>query len=104
MCKLTVQQLINAGACAPQLERFRFLFGTEVRVTEQTARTFAHTFSWNWAADELLSPRAASAFRSSAHDAWLLWVNLEPGARGALRYAQTLATAWAREYIKDGES
>ena len=47
---LTLQTLIDYGACEEQVEEFRKRFGENVEVTEKLAASVADEFDWNWAA------------------------------------------------------
>ena len=55
---LTLQTLINKGACSSQVELFRSMFGKQVRVTQKLCASVADKFDFRWAASHLLSAPA----------------------------------------------
>ena len=64
---LTLQTLIDKGACYAQVELFRAKFGESVRVTQRLCVSVADAFDWNWAARHLLSkPARAECGRVTA--------------------------------------
>lgn len=62
MAILTVKTLLNHGACTAQVLRFQRLFGTSVEVTEDLCAAHAMDFSWDWAANHLLSDEGRTAY------------------------------------------
>ena len=50
---LTLQTLIDKGACSSQVELFRTTFGDSVRVTLKLARQMADRFDWGCAAEQV---------------------------------------------------
>ena len=46
---LTLQTLIDKGACSEQVELFRAKFGESVRVTQRLCVSVADAFDWDWA-------------------------------------------------------
>lgn len=52
---LSLQTLIDKGACLSQVELFREKFGESVEVTESLANQVVHEFDFDWAARHLLS-------------------------------------------------
>ena len=67
---LTLSQLKAAGACAGALRRFTAAFGESTPVTPALACKHADQFSWNWAADNLLSAPAQAAYDRATERAW----------------------------------
>ena len=61
MTKLTIKTLKNAGACAPELERLKGLFGSSVKITEEFCVEHASECNWDWAR-RLLSPEARAEY------------------------------------------
>ena len=59
---LTLQTLIDKGACYAQVELFRAKFGESVRVTQRLCVSVADAFDWNWAARHLLSKPAQAKY------------------------------------------
>jgi hypothetical protein len=62
---LTLQQLVEHGACASQRSLFAAAFGAAVEVTEALALQHAATFTWGWAARLLSSAGCASYQRAT---------------------------------------
>lgn len=60
---ITLQQLIDAGACEWSCRLFQAKFGKRVRVTQKLCRTVAQYFSWDGAAVRLLSNAALAEYR-----------------------------------------
>lgn len=54
MPKITLEDLVNRGACHNYRVKFRDLFGEEVEVTVELCVKYAQDFDWNWARDNLL--------------------------------------------------
>lgn len=54
MPKVTLEDLVNRGACHNYRVKFRELFGEEVEVTVELCVKHAQDFNWNWARDNLL--------------------------------------------------
>lgn len=74
---LTLATIKSNGACASQVALFRKMFGKSVDITEALCVEHAAAFSWNWAAENLLTKPASDA------------------------YDDAKALAWARAYIGD---
>lgn len=51
---ITLENLIEKGACLDYREEFKKLFGDSVEVTAQVAEECARSFNWHWAAENLL--------------------------------------------------
>ena len=78
MTKLTIKTLKNAGACAPELERLKGLFGSSVEITEEFCVEHASEGNWDWAR-RLLSPEARAEYDQVAAPAWArLWIQDHP--------------------------
>lgn len=98
---LTLATLREKGACEEQVAIFRKLFGAQVEITEARCVEHAGVFSWNWAAENLLSALADKAYREAvaledkAYD--------EAAALADKAYREAAALAWARAYITDRE-
>ena len=107
MCRITMQHLIDAGACREAKIRFRELFGESVEVTEEAAAAVAREFNWNWAAVNLLSePARATYWRVSrvSLEKYLLARHVaEVEGRGFVaewtEYRRVAATCFARLYM-----
>ena len=108
--KLTLQQLVNAGACPSALDEFRRRFGAEVAVTARTAVAVAGVFDFDWAAYCLLSAPAraardkAIALARAAYDkatatAWAAYDKATATAWAA--YDKAIARAFAHAYNED---
>ena len=54
MSILTLQTLIDKGACPEQVKKFRRKFGKQVNVTVKLCQSVAKDFDWGWAARNLL--------------------------------------------------
>ena len=68
--KLTVRQLMDAGACNEQVEHFRERFGDEIEVTEALAIEHASEFDFGWAAEHLLTAQALAEYERVRAPAW----------------------------------
>ena len=79
---LTLQTLIDKGACSEQVELFRTRFGTSVRVTQRLCVSVADAFAWGWAAQHLLSAPA-----------WAEYVRVNAAAQA--EHERVWAAAWA---------
>jgi len=90
---LTLSQLKAAGACAGALRRFTAAFGESTPVTPALACKHADQFSWNWAADNLLSAPAQAAYDRATERAWAAYDRAAAPARA--KYAVAAARAWA---------
>ncbi|MDR3562068.1 MAG: hypothetical protein P4N59_11620, partial [Negativicutes bacterium] len=55
---ITLGQLRTAGACQNQRKLFEETFGNSVEITEEICLAHANKFCWDWAAKNLLSPKA----------------------------------------------
>ena len=69
MAKLTIKMLKDAGACAPELERLKGLFGSSVEITEEFCVKHASECNWGWAS-KLLSPEARAEYERVRASAW----------------------------------
>ena len=105
--RITLQQLIDAGACKNQLELFAKLFGNSVEVTEERALLVVDQFDWSWAG-RLLSESACAEYDRVRALAWaefnrvcaLAWAEYDrvPKSAQAAEYDRVSALAWARLY------
>ena len=97
---LTLDQLIQAKACQEQVNLFKELFGSEVKVTVRKAQSVASKFDWNFAAAHLLSSSgyteydkvrapALSEYKKVCAPAWA-------------EYDKVCATTFAALYISEG--
>lgn len=69
---VTLKMLQDRDACPTYVARFKRLFPTGVRVTQEMAVKYAHQFDWDWAAYELIPgdhDRNSNAFDELTHDA-----------------------------------
>ena len=105
---LTLQTLIDKGACSEQVELFRVRFGKSVRVTQRLCVSVAYAFDWNWAAQHLLSRPARAEYQRAAAAAWAEYARVLAPARAeyqratapaAAEYERVTAPAWA-EYAR----
>ena len=60
---LTLKTLQSHSACQSQLDLFRAHFGEAVTVTADICMAVASVFSWDWAAQKLLSPAALADYQ-----------------------------------------
>jgi hypothetical protein len=104
---ITLQQLENA--CIEQRNLFRILFGESVEVTEELSIYHADEFDWNWAADNLLSPKAQSKYYATMDKAFneIYYVESATTASGMAQTRIAIlrgkkAAAFARLYNTDG--
>ena len=79
---LTVQTLIDKGACSSQVELFRSMFGEQVRVTQKLCASVADKFDFIWAASHLLSAPALAEYERAC-------------APARAEYERVRASAWA---------
>jgi hypothetical protein len=107
---LTLQTLIEKGACANQVDLFRLKFGESVEVTEELCVSVAHDFDFGWAGRQLLSPAARRAYEKAETAAGRAyekaeapaWCAYEKAKAAAWRaYEKAKAAAFARAYIRD---
>src|ERR1039457_2849239 len=61
--KITVASLKHLGACEHELNRFRELFPNGTEVTVELCVKHAADFSWDWAADNLLSSTGRAVYQ-----------------------------------------
>ena len=103
---IDVRLLKAKGACAPQVTRFRELFGDgPAPMTVEAAVAVASEFDWDWAAVNLLSAPAWKLYDETRDAAWKLYV--ETRARvydetcDAARklYVETCARVFAELYL-----
>ncbi len=90
---LTLQTLIDKGACYAQVELFRSRFGTSVRVTQRLCVSVAGTFVWNWAARHLLSKPASAEYGRVTAPARAEYERVREPALA--EYGRVKAAAWA---------
>ena len=64
---ITLQNLVDKGACSLMVRRFKKLFGDRVVVTIKKAKEHSWDFrmGWAWAADVLLTAKARQRFFAS---------------------------------------
>lgn len=67
---ITLQLLLEKGACHSQRVEFAELFGESVVVTHELALKHASVFDWDWAAVELLSEKALRTFCEASDAAY----------------------------------
>ena len=110
---LTLATLREKGTCEEQVAIFRKLFGAQVEITEALCVEHARVFSWEWAAEELLSAPARKAYDEAAalaDKAYREAVALadkaydEAIAPAVKACDEAIAPAWARAYITDREA
>lgn len=98
---LTLATLREKGACEEQVAIFRKLFCARMEVTEARCVEHAGVFSWEWAAEKLLSAPALKAYDEAVAPA--LKAYREAIALADNAYREAVALAWARAYITDRE-
>ena len=87
--KITLQQLIDRGACPRQVRLFKRCYGESVRVTKRECLAAAHLFEWSWAAINLFTERQR---RTYYHEINRWWDSGEYTSLGrAYREARALA-------------
>lgn len=69
---ITMNWLVEKGACQDQCAMFRKLFGTRVRVTEELLRKHGKKFQLDWLVDEMLRGKddARAKMRNASEDLW----------------------------------
>lgn len=67
---ITLQDLVDNGACADQRAEFVRRFGRSVEITVELCMSVAHVFDWNWAAAKLLKTPAWDAYEAAKKTAW----------------------------------
>ena len=121
--KLTLQQLTDAEACAPQVAMFRSLFGDSVEVTEDSCVAVFDKFKWNFAANNFLTPAARDEYKrvtTPARDEYdrvraAAWAEYKRGTAAAMseyrrvgasaggEYDRVRAAAFGRLYSTDAQ-
>ncbi len=96
---LTLQTLIDKGACSEQVELFRATFGESVRVTQRLCVSVADAFSWPWAARHLLSAPASAEYERVTAPAWAEYKRVTAAARA--EYERVTARTFAKLYNGD---
>jgi uncharacterized membrane protein len=90
---LTLQQLVDLGACESQVELFAARFGDSVDVTPGLCERYATEFDWEWAAGNLLS---ANAYEAKERSLWEAYAAAEQPLWDTYRDARrSLRTAYA---------
>ena len=101
---LTLQTLIDKGACSKQVELFRVRFGKSVHVTQRLCVSVADAFDWNWAARHLLSKPARAECRRVTAPARAEYERVRAAALAEYKrvtaatraeYERVTAAAWA---------
>jgi hypothetical protein len=102
---ITKQMLIDADACAEQVDLFEETFGDSVVVTVKRAEKVAASF-FHWdLAIRLLDAQGRAEYERAAAAAWAECERV--GASALPEYGRAMATAWATAFIdmhKRGES
>ena len=70
MPKITANELRKAKACAKQVEKFEHLFPDGVVPTVELCKEHADSFDWDWAAQNLLSPKGLAQYDAARAQAW----------------------------------
>ncbi len=96
---LTLQTLIDKGACSEQVELFRSKFGTSVRVTQRLCVSVAYAFAWGWAARHLLSKPARAEYERVKAAALAEYDRVKAAARA--EYDRVTARTFAKLYNGD---
>lgn len=65
MPKITANELRKAKACAKQVEKFEHLFPDGVVPTVELCKEHADSFDWDWAAQNLLSPKGLAQYEAA---------------------------------------
>ena len=96
---ITLQQLIDAGACVGQVKLFKSRYGKSVRVTIKECVKVALLFHWEWGANALLNKPAWDDFNADKTEAWRVYTSIYMPSQTAYRSAA--AAAFARAYNGD---
>ena len=62
---LTLATLKSKGTCVEQVALFRKMFGKSVQITEALCVEHVSAFSWNWAAENLLTASARATYEAA---------------------------------------
>jgi hypothetical protein len=62
---ITLRQLRKWGACEPQVELFKQLFGEEVELTEALVLEHGPKFDLNWIAEKIMTPERLEAYQKA---------------------------------------
>ena len=88
----TLQMLIDAKACAPQVDLFRRTFGDSVNVTVARAKKVAALFDWRYAR-RFLDAEGLADYDRACDAAWADYERTRAAARAD--YNRACAAAWA---------
>jgi hypothetical protein len=97
---ITLQQLRDKGACAPQLELFGCIFDNSVEVTVELCVKHAAMFNWSWAARNLLAGSGYVQYAFTAAEALRGYTVAKGISSDAWHaYIKILASAFAQAYL-----
>lgn len=92
MKPINAKRLAELGACEPELDRFREIFGEgDAPLTVETAVKYAEDFSWGWAAEKLLTPSLRCEYEEAEGSLWYAYRKAEDNLRRAHKEAAVLA-------------
>ena len=94
---LHLKTLQELGACANQVELFRKRFGKSVRVTKALCVKVAQDFNFDWAAQNLLTPKEWAEFERAVAAAWAEYKRAVAPAWA--EYQRVVASAFAKGYL-----
>ncbi len=86
--QITYQELQAKGACANQLALFKKHFGPSVVVTLEAVLAVADVFNWDWAARNLMSPKACKVYQDAIAPACKVYDDAIAPAQKAYRDAK----------------
>jgi hypothetical protein len=92
MKPITLQMLVEAGACQDQVDLFEKLFGKSVVPTRELALKHAGQFRWHWASENLLTSRSLKAYDRAIAPAWKAFEAAWPLTSEAFREIIALKT------------
>ncbi len=86
--QITYKELQAKGACADQLALFKKHFGPSVVVTLEAVLAVADVFNWDWAARNLMSPKACKVYQDAIAPACKVYDDAIAPAQKAYRDAK----------------
>jgi hypothetical protein len=98
--RITKAMLVEAGACADQVELFAKHFPRGVVPTVAKALAVAGLFDWDWAARALLTPAALKVYNEASAAAW----NAYEEAIAPARKVRDKASAAARKVYEEASA
>ena len=93
MKTLTIEQLVEAGACHEGIAWFRGRFGESVEVSEKAAESVARDIDWDWVAAHFLSAPAQAEYQRVTSPAWTEYERVIASAQA--EYRRVIRLSWA---------